>query len=59
MVHYTRTIGGKRKIETYNLDQASGQKFSKDKEGNPVLQSVLTDAYEDYATEQRNLENMR
>ena len=59
MVHYTKTIGGKRKIETYNLDSASGEKYSKDKAGNPFLQSIITDAYDDYSTEQNNLENMR
>lgn len=59
MVHYTHTLGGKRKLETYHLNPMSGQKFSKDKHGNAIIQSVVSDEYENYSMEQTNLENMR
>lgn len=59
VVHYTHTLGGKRKLETYHLNPFSGQKFSKDKHGNAVIQSAVSDEYENCSMEQINLENMR
>ena len=59
MVHYTKTLGGKRKLESLNFDSSSGPKYSKDKHGNPFIQSEVTDEYETCLTKQNNLENMR
>ena len=59
VVHYTKTIGGKRKLESFNYDSSSGPKYSKDRQGNPFVQSAVTNEYETYLTQQTNLENMR